>query len=174
MVKQTITTMMCIMLILFCGCAPQAFVPREYPKVTFEKTPDYKLNIEDIKVPEKPVNILLDENFKQVTDSSKAKYVVYTQQEFAKVVSHLKVREAYKDIAVEQEVLINSYIATINSLKEYIALEQAKSEQYKNLWVNSENMFRQEQYSHQIDNIFNRSILGIITVGAMVIVILAL
>ena len=39
----------------------------------------------------------------------------------------------YKQIALEEEVLINLHINTINALKEYLELERQKSLQYREL-----------------------------------------
>lgn len=172
MVKKLLAIIMVLMLLVSCG--PAKFVPVNKEPVKFEATPPYKLNLDEIIKPGKPKHVLMDENFKAVKDPSKAKYVVYTKNEFAKIVAHLEIRKAYKDITVEQEILINNYINIINSLKEYVALEQMKSDQYRELWADSENAYRQERYDHKMDNYFHRGVIGVMGFGALLILILAL
>ncbi|MGD2072722.1 MAG: hypothetical protein PVG65_04460 [Candidatus Thorarchaeota archaeon] len=172
MVKR-ILVILCTIL-LFVSCGPTKFVPKSREPIKFESTPKYELNLDEITKPDKPKYILMDEDFNIIEDIKEAKYVVYTKEEFAKVVAHLEVRKAYKDIAKEQELLINNYIKIINSLKEYVALEQEKAKEYRELWADSENAYRQERYDHKIDNLFHRSIIGSMGIGAIVIAILAL
>lgn len=161
-------------LVLLVSCAPAKFVPMTREPVKFEPTPPYELNLDEITKPGKPQHIFMDEKFNVVQDVKKAKYIVYTKDEFAKIVAHLELRKAYKDITKEQEILINNYINIINSLKEYVALEQRKSAEYRDLWADSENAYRQERHDHKMDNYFHRSIIGVMGLGALIIAILAL
>ena len=158
--------------LIFVGCAPSKFVPAEYPKVEFEPTPPYEANLDDIKVPGKPVKILLDKEFQITEDQKQARYIAFAPKEYTKVQAYVLAGKSYKEIAVEQEKLINTYIEQINALKELVALEQAKAEQYRQLWVDSENAYREERHQHRMDNILNR--ITFIAIGALVIAILAL
>jgi hypothetical protein len=160
--------------LLFTGCAPAEFKPVEPTKYEFDKTPEYKAGLDEIVVPDKPVKILLTPEFAVTDDPSKAKYVAFAPKEYAKVQAHLKVRQTYKEIAGEQEKLVNTYIEQINALKELLALEQKKAQAYYELWVNSENSYRQEKYARQIDNLYNRSVIGVMSIGVLLIAILAL
>ncbi len=172
MVKRILAIIMVLMLLVSCG--PAKFVPVNKEPVKFEATPPYELNLDGIIKPGKPKHVLMDKEFKVVKDLSKVKYVVYTKKEFAKIVAHLEIRKAYKDITTEQEVLINNYINIINSLKEYVALEQMKADQYRELWADSENAYRQEKYDHKVNNMFHRGVIGAMGIGAIIILILAL
>ena len=103
-----------------------------------------------------------------------AKFVVLVPAEYARIAALLKYARAHKDIVKEQEILLNVYIEIINSLKEYLALEQAKAEEYRQLWADSENAYRQERYQHRLDNAINKGLFGIISLGAIAALILAL
>jgi len=161
-------------LIFMIGCAPAPFIPRKPPDIKFEKTVLYVLDLSKIPKPDKLKPIWMDSKFNQVDSPDKASFVVLSPQEYAKVGAIVKLAKNYKSIAKEQETLINIYIDQINALKEYVALEKAKSEEYRNLWIDSENKYRQEVYSHKMDNILYKGVFGIISVGALVLAIIAL
>lgn len=172
--KQRILTFSFILLsTLLISCAPAKFVPQELPVVKFESTPKYSIDLSEIPKIEKPIKIWVDENFK-TTDEQHAKYLILSPKEYAKYISKLQIKETYKEIIEKQEILVNTYIDQINALKELVALEQAKAKAYRDLWVDAENSYRQEKYDHQIDNLTNRGIIGAISIGAIVIAILAL
>lgn len=173
MVKKICIVFLCILFL--ASCAPTQFVPREMKKLhKFELTLMYELKTDIIVPADKPVQILLDKNFQITTDAKQAKYIAFAPKEYTKVQSFLKAGKTYKEITKEQENLINAYIQTINALKEYIALQQLKAEEYRQLWADSENAYRHSHHQHKIDNMFHKSIIGIMGVGAIVIAILAL
>ena len=95
-------------------------------------------------------------------------------KEYAKVGAVVKLAKAYKEIIKEQETLINTDIRIINALKEYIALEQAKAEEYRKLWADSENAYRQEQYYHKLEQALTKGAFGVIVSGLIAALILAL
>jgi hypothetical protein len=154
------------------GCAPKEFTPYQPPKIEFEKTPPYELDLTSLQAlkPDKIKPIYVDENFKEVP-KEEAKFVVLAPREYAKIAAILKIAKAYKDVAKEQEVLINANINIINSLKEYVALEQAKAEEYRQLWADSENAYRQERYDHKVDNAINKMSFGAIALGVIIAII---
>ena len=162
-----------IVSILIIGCAPPKFIPKEPPIVKFEKTPPYSIDLSTIIKPDKPVYIWMDKDFK-VVPSGQAKYLVLTKKEFAKFVAQLKIKETYKEIIGKQTLLINTKIEIINSLKEYVSLEQMKSKEYRDLWVDSENAYRQEKYNSDLNNLFIKGTLGVISIGALIALIIAL
>jgi len=164
---------LCLAVLFLISCTPTQFVPREMKIHKFEPTPLYELNT-DIVLPDKPVKILLDKDFKVTTDLKEAKYIAFAPTEYTKVQAFLKARQSYQEITEEQEKLINAYIQTINALKEYIALQQLKAEEYRQLWADSENAYRAEQHQHKIDNMYHKTIIGVMGLGAIVIAILAL
>jgi hypothetical protein len=159
------------LLILFLfSCAPKQFIPFEPPDVVFEKTPEYVLDLDSITKPEKIKAIYVDENFKEVP-KEEAKFVVLAPKEYAKISALLKLAKAYKEIAKEQEVLINTNISVINSLKEYVALEQMKAKEYRQLWADSENAYRQENYNRKIDNAIYKGTFGAIFLGVILAIV---
>jgi len=175
MVSRILTIVIILLSFLFLtSCAPAQFVPKEPPVIKFDPTPKYKTDLSDIVKPDKPIHMWVDQNFKQVDDPAKAKYLVLTHDEYAKYVAQLKIKKTYEEIINEQEILINTYVDIINGLKELVALEQAKAKAYRDLWADAENSYRQEQYNHQMDNLTNRAIIGAISVGAIIVAILAL
>ena len=122
-----------LFLVLFCiGCAPKQFEPFQPPQIQFEKTQEYKLDLSSIKKPEKIVPIFVDDNFKEVS-VDEAKFVLLSPTEYAKVGAIVQMAVNYKQIALEQETLINLHINTINALKEYLEMERQKSLQYREL-----------------------------------------
>ncbi len=171
MVKKAFVLFLCVLFLV--SCAPTQFVPREMKIHKFESTPMYEQTTEII-LPGKPVKILLDKNFKVTTDPKQARYIAFAPTEYTKVQGFLKAGKSYKEITEEQEKLINAYIQTINALKEYIALQQLKAEEYRQLWADSENAYRAEQHQHKIDNMYHKTIIGVMGLGAIVIAILAL
>jgi hypothetical protein len=159
-----------LLVVSLISCAPAKFVPKKEIELKFDPTPPYELDLSKIPKPEPIKPIFVDEDFKE-TEIANAKFVVLVPEEYAKVAALLKLAKAYKEIALEQGTLVNIYINNINSMKELVVLEQVKIEHYRSLWVDSENMFRQELYDHKVDNTINRGALGIITIGAIIALI---
>ena len=168
---KTFLSILIVVCLLIVGCAPPAFIPKEMPIVKFEPTPPYQVDLSTIPKPAKPVHIWMDENFKE-TSIDKAKYLILTKPEYAKYVSQLQIKGTYKEIVEQQQILINQYIDVINSLKEYVALEQAKAEAYRQLWADSENAYRYERHLHNVDNAIAKGGFTVISVGALVMAIL--
>jgi len=165
-------------LLLFVGfsvsaCAPKPFTPAPLPEVKFEPTPNYELDLSNLPKPDKIEPRFLDENFKDVP-IEKAKYILLAPKEYAKIAGLLKYAKALKDITEEQKILINTYISQINALKELSETNQAIMELYRQLWVDSENAYRQERHAHKVDNAINRGALGAISIGSLVMLLIAI
>lgn len=157
-----------LFLVLFCvGCGPKHFEPFQPPEIKFQETPEYKLDLSSIKKPEKIQPMYLDDNFKQVS-IDKAKFILLTPQEYAKVGAIVEMAVTYKKIAEGQETLINLHINTINTLKEYMELERKKSLQYRELWVNAENNYRYEKWEHSKTKFFYQTGLYAISFGSLI------
>lgn len=90
------------------------------------------MDLSSIKKPERLNPIYVDDNFKEV-DVEDAKFILLSPVEFAKIAALAQMVVTYKEVAMEQETLINLHINTINALKEYLELERAKSLQYREL-----------------------------------------
>lgn len=165
----------CLFLIFItCGaCAPKPFIPREMKIHQFQPTPSYELN-SDIILPDAPVKILLDKNFKATENMKEVKYIVFAPVEYKKIQGYLKAGKTYKEITTEQEILINTYIRTLNGLKEYISLQQLKADEYRQLWADAENSYRYEQYQHKVDNSYHKTVISLMGIGSIVIAILIL
>ena len=171
LVKRIFVLFLCVLFLV--SCAPTQFIPREMKMHKFEPRPIYEIE-DDIITPEKPVKILLDKDFKITTNVKEAKYIAFTPEEYKKVQGHVLAGKAYKKVSEEQIKLINAEINISNNKNEYIILVQLARDEYKNLHADSENLYRQEQHQHKMDNIFHKAIIGIMGVGAIIIAILAL
>ena len=162
-------------LLLPIGCFPPKFIPKEPPDLNtkFEPTPPYSIDISKIPKPNKIQPIFVDENF-QVVPIEDAKFILLAPSEYAKIAALLKLAKAYKNIIMEQEILVNTNVDIINSLKEYVALERAKAKEYRQLWADSENAYRQEKYAHSLDNAINKGAFGLMSIGSFLIMFLLL
>ena len=166
-----------VLIIIFssASCAPKEFTPFKPDEIKFEKTSDYdiKQDLENIIKPDpiKPIYArVVNDQIEIVEDRSLATHILLPPQEYAKVAAVVKLSITYKDIILQQEALINQYIAQTNVLKELLEMERQKSLNYRELWVISENMYRQERYDHQVDNFINKSSLLITIVGRVVLI----
>ena len=155
---------------LFFGCAPPKFIPREPLDAKFDKTPLYSIDLSKIPKPEQLKPIFVDENFK-VVPMDEAKYILLAPKEYAKVAALVKLAKAYKNTIKEQETLVNAHVQLINALKEYVALEQAKAKEYRQMWADSENAYRQERYAHRVDNAVNKGMFSVISIGSILMLL---
>ena len=167
--------------IFLTSCAPKPFIlSTDYPKLDFERTEQYDIQNELNKIP-KPsklqtiyVQIDIDNNIKIVKTADKATHILLAPKEYSKVGALVKLAKTYKKIVIEQEFLVNTYINTINGLKELLELERLKVKVYRELYVNSENAYRQELHQHKVDNFINRSCMYLITTGSIALLLFAL
>lgn len=170
---QTVT-----IFLLLCSCGPAKFDPYTPPEIKYDKLENYEVQslLASIPKPEKlnPIYVRLDGNTITQVPKDEATHILLAPQEYAKVGGLVKLATTYKKIAIEQETLVNTYIAQINALREMIVLERQKALLYRELWVDSENAYRQEKYEHDRDNALNRTGMYIITIGSVIAVALAL
>ena len=169
MIFKKYLTYLALFLFLLTSCAPAQIKPAEMFQPQFQKTPPYEVNL-DLPKPDKIVPIYVDDNFQETT-IDKAKFVVLAPKEYAKVAALLKLAKNYKAIAKEQQVLVNIHIDTINALKEYVALEQAKARAWQELAVHWENTYNREAYYHKVDNAINKGTFATIAIGVIVALI---
>lgn len=162
-------TVLMVSLFLLTSCAPRVIKPVQHFEPKFDRTPPYEVGL-DLPKPDKIVPIYVDENFQRTT-IDKAKFVVLAPAEYAKVAALVKLAKNYKAIAKEQQVLVNIHIDTINALKEYVALEQAKARAYNELAVHYQNAYNQEAYYHRLDNAIHKGMFAVITIGAIIALI---
>ena len=168
------------MIVLMTGCAPAEFKPFKPPEIYYDRVDPYDIQItlDSIPKPSKlqPMYAVINEDKIQIVtkESHKATHIVLMPKEYAKVGGLVKLAGTYKKIAIEQELLINTYIDQINALREMVKLEREKSIMYRELWVQSENAYRQEVAEHKRDNWMNRTAMYIITIGSIVAIALAL
>lgn len=155
------------------GCAPAKFIVREPLDVKFDPTAPYSIDLSKIPKPNKLQPMFVDENFQEVA-LDKAKFILLVPAEYAKIAALVKLAKAYKNIIKEQEILVNTHVDIINALKEYVALEKAKAKEYRQLWADSENAYRQERYAHSLDNAINKGAFGLMSIGSFLIMFLLL
>lgn len=172
-----------IFLILFvcCSCSPSLIQIKEQQDIKFDKTPDYNIHdeLEIIPKPDiiEPVYVKFENNQLMILseeEKEKATHILLAPKEYAKIGGLLKLTKAYKSIVLDQEVLVNTYIAQINAFKEYLELERQKTLAYQELYINSENSYRLEKNEHRIDNFINKTGIYIVTIGSISLLLFAL
>lgn len=162
------------------SCAPSEFKPFKPEPILFEDTPPYSVQEELDKIP-KPdpikrmyVKKLSDTDFQVVETKEEATHIMLAPAEYAKVGAVVQLAITYKNLVLDQEKLVNTYIEQINALKELLAMEQRKSEVYRELWISSENAYRYEKWEHKWDNGLHKAGLYGITIGSIVVLLLLL
>jgi len=150
-----------LLILISCyGCAT-TFEPYEPPKITFEKTKEFKVGFEKLEEESKKIGnvdlvfIKLNEKTNEielVLNEEDATHILLVPDELNKITAKLEIGSQYKEIAISEEALINTYINQINALKEFVELERTKSLVYRELWVNSENAYREERKDRKFDN----------------------
>ena len=172
---------LCIVLLFtIASCAPKEFSPFIPPNLQLETTPSYNIkeDLENIPKPSQLVPIYVkktsESNYEVVGTLNEATHILLAPEEYAKVGAVVKLAKTYKEIILMGESITNTYISEINALKELNALEREKLISYRELWVNSENMYRQEKYEHKADNIINKGGMYLITLGSILVFLLAL
>lgn len=171
--KKILLLIMMTVFVFGFGCAPKDFKPYQPSKLEFEKSKPHQLDLSQIPKPEKIQPIYVNDHFEEVSKEN-ATMVVLTPDEYKKVGALVKLAVNYKQIAKEEAKLVNTKIDIINSLKELAALERKKVRAYRELWVNSENMYRQEKWEHDKDNLINRIGWYAVTIGSVTLFVLAL
>lgn len=158
---------------MLVACAPKEFTPYTPENLVFEKTPYYELDLSKLGDIPDLIPIYVDENFKEV-DVSKAKYAVLIPEEYKKIAIMKKAVLTNRKVAFEQAKLINTNVEIINGLKEYAMLERQKTQAYRELWVNSENNYRQEAYNRKMDDLQNKAVWGLVIIGTAIVLALTL
>ena len=162
------------------ACAPAPFKPFKPEIIKFDKTPSYSVQgeLEKITKPDPPKRMYVkkidDTTYQVVATKLEATHVMLAPSEYAKVDALVKLTKAYKGVAIDQEGLVNTYIDQINALKELLAMEQRKSEVYRELWISSEDAYRREKWEHDWDNRIHKTALYGITIGSIVVLLLLL
>jgi len=166
--------------VFLISCAPAPFKPFKPEPIKFDKTEPYSVQEQLDKIP-KPdpiermyVKKLTETTFEVVADKAEATHIMLAPSEYAKVGAIVKLAKTYKELLLDQETLVNTYIEQINALKELLAMEQRKSEVYRELWISSENAYRQEKWEHDWDNRLHKAGLYGITFGSIIVFLLLL
>ena len=166
--------------VFLLSCAPAPIKPFKPEAIKFDETPPYSIQEQLDKIP-KPdpikrmyVKKLTDKTFEIVADKKEATHIMLAPKEYAKVGAVVKLAKTYKELVLDQEILINTYIEQINALKELYAMEQRKAEVYRELWISSENAYRQEKWEHDWDNRLHKTGLYAITIGSIIVMLLLL
>lgn len=172
-------------IVFWCGyflssCAPAKITPFTPPTIELYDTQQYSVQetLDALPKPESPKKIWVkqaeDGKSFVVVPRAEATHALFTNSEYAKVGVLVKRAVALKEITLEQENLVNSYIDQLNHVKNLFTLEQEKALSYRQMWIDSENAFRQEQSQHKWDNRVNRTAMYLITIGSIVVLALAL
>jgi len=150
--------------LLFSNCAT-TFQPYQPPEIKFERTSKFEVGFQKIENESKKIgdiNLVFvkvnetNNNLEIVENEEEATHILLIPEDLNKITAKLELGSQYKEIAISEEALINTYINQINALKEFIEIERTKSLVYRELWVNSENAYRQEQKERRHDNILNK------------------
>ena len=172
MKKYVIMFMM--MLIMLTGCySGKAFKPAGVDVYNPKALTEYVYDFSKDEKPQKLIPIFLDANFEECT-ANEARYLAFDGKEFSKIKHLQKIAKYYKDQVGEHVVLINNYIKIANSEREYTKLENQKLIKYRELWIQSEEAYRQEKWWHKIDNWVNRISSCIMGAGLVYVVVIAL
>lgn len=163
-----------IMTFLFVGCAPSRYEPYEPPKIEFEKTEQYNPDFSSLEKPDKPDFIYLNKDFEKTEDTSTAKYAALDNENLKKILELSKLHDTQVKIIDDQTELVNLHIEQINTLKELVKIKEFQVEQYRALYTTAENQYLQEKYDNKLSNLLKDSTLYLVTVGAVVVAILAL
>ena len=155
------------------ACAPKDYKPFIPPKIEFEKTEKYTLDLSALQKPDKPNYVALDENFQPVTEANpgQAKYLAFTRDEFKKVMALSAAYNSQQELLKDHEALVNVYISEINALKELVALREQIIQQYIELYAMSENAYRQERYEHKWDNAENKIVQVLLMAGLVLLML---
>lgn len=165
----------CLMMIfsLVYGCAPSQYKPYVPPKVEFEQTEKYVLDLSALQKPDKPNYVALDKDFKPVTadNPGETKFLAFTRDEFKKIMALSASYNAQRELLTDHEDLVNVYISEINALKELVALREQIILQYIELYAMSENAYRQERYEHKWDNAENKIVQVLMMAGIVLLML---
>ena len=150
--------------LLFSNCAT-TFQPYQPPEIKFERTSKFEVGFQKIENESKKIgdiNLVFvkvnetNNNLEIVENEEEATHILLIPEDLNKITAKLEIGSQYKEIAISEEALINTYINQINALKEFIEIERVKSLTYRELWVNSENAYRQEKRDRGMDNFHNK------------------
>ncbi len=166
------------LILFFVACAPVKHEPFEPNPIELEESDHYSIEtvLENLPKPEKPKVAYIKELRGVYVPCSKeeATHVLLSPDEYAKFGILVKRTVALKDIALEQEHLVNTYIDQLNNVKKLFMIEQDKAKTYRELWIDSENSYRNEKHIHTWDNRINRTGIYLITIGSIIALALAL
>jgi len=169
-----------ILILFIISCAPPQFKPFKPEPMKFDKTDPYSVQeyLNSLPKPEPLKRIYVkkvdDTTYQTVQNKEEATHIMLAPSEYAKVGAVVKLAKTYKELAIDQELLMNTYIDQINALKELLVMEQRKAEVYRELWISSENAYRYEAWEHKWDNRLHKAGLYGITLGSIVIFLLLL
>ncbi len=160
---------------LFLGgtiaCAPSDYKPYVPPKVSFDKTEAYVLDLTKIKKPDKPNYIMLNAQMQPIAEGEDPKYLAFTREEFKKIMALSELYNAQQELLTDHEILVNTHIETINALKEVIAIKEQMIDQYVALYTASENAYRYEKWDHNWDNVNNKIVQVLMFAGLVLLML---
>lgn len=173
--KKYVVLLLLIVSFLFVGCAPKGqYDFYDPPKADFNKTEQYNPDLSALEKPDKPDFIYLDENFEPLDDPSEAKYAALTNVDLKKILELSKLYDTQVKIIDDQKDLVNIHIDQINALKELVEIKEMQTEQYRSMFTTAQNQFIQERYDNKLSSVLRESSLYAITIGTILLAIIAL
>lgn len=157
--------------IFLSGCGwigPKEFNPESPQPLSIEKQEKYNINLSKLKKPESLNPKFVNKNFEEVLPEN-ATYVLFNPKEFDKVRVIVKLAKTYKEVVEKQEELINTKIRIINKYQEQLELEREKAIEYRDLWVNTENLRREEDWNNTLQDYLDKA--GIAALIAAIVII---
>lgn len=172
-----------ILLILCLGaCSPKLVQVKELPKLEFERSEPYHIDLSNIPKPE-PIKreygkwsmekkegttwgvekVLTYVPPDELTGTEDA--IILDVDEWKKVAMLVNLAVTYKQIIQQQEILINEKIRVDNGLKELIALERMKTNEIYSMWSYSENNYRMEVYERRNDQYIHKATEVLLMIG---------
>lgn len=166
--KRFLVLLMILIVPTFCitGCktVDDGLTPPALQPIKFDKTEPFKLDVEKLSIPDSPIKMYGKINDKGnidiIQESENADLVIFTPEEYSKFAALGKLTLTYKDLAKQEELLINTYIDKVNMLKEYTEIERYKTMEYREMWNDAQIQYKNEVKQRHKDNILHKITLG--------------
>ncbi len=173
---NSIALVLCLFTTL-SACAPTLMERKEHKPLEVDFIEPYSVSktLAGLPKPGKPVKLTAKKEGSSfvLCDSQEATHIIYAVVEAKKINALKDLAINYKQIILDQEKLVNSYIEQFNTINRLYALEVEKSDLYYASWRESENNYRQERYSHKVDNTINRVGIYIMVVSSLAVLVIA-
>jgi len=159
---------------LFNGCAAKkSQIDYRLPPINLPEPEVYVLDTTKIPKIDPPNFIFLIQNkdgsFRLAKDNEEPTHAALDKQELLKIEAMLVVKDMYKDISKEQELLINIERIKYKKVSEMLQLEREMRNMERDLRLEIERIYNKERRDHIIDNLINRGVLFLFCLGCVAI-----